>query len=203
MALTNYSDLTAAIASWTSRSDYTAVNFSNFTDLFEAWCNRNLRTRNMELTITLTPSNGSAPLPLDFQQWRRVTWTGQTRQELQYVHPSILQAYYPYSSGTNGTPQVFTIEGNSLEIRPLDTTDLEMDYWQAIPSLEVNSTNWLMTAHPDIYLAGALTETFAFNRDWDNAGMWKARRDSLGEEINKNDRSTHGPSAIRVFGLTP
>lgn len=203
MALANYSDLTTAIASWTSRSDYTAANFSDFTTLFEAWVNRKIRTRNMELTATLTPVSGSVALPTDFQQWRRLTWTGSTRQELEYVHPSMLQAYYPASTGTAGTPQVFTIEGGNILIRPLSTTDLELDYWQAIPTLVSNSTNWLMTAHPDIYLAGVLTETFVFNRDMDNAGLWKARRDSLGDEINKNDQGTRGPAQIRIFGQTP
>jgi len=73
MSLTNYSDLGTAIASWTKRGDLTSTNYSDFTTLFEAYANRKLRTYNQETSRTLTPSNGSASLPSDYLQWRRVT----------------------------------------------------------------------------------------------------------------------------------
>lgn len=200
MSLTNYADLTAAVSSWTARSDYSAANYSDFTSLFEAFANRRLRTRSMETSTTLTPSSGSATLPTDYLAWRRVTWTGSTRVELEYVHPSILQAYYP--STPSDTPSMFTIEGTTLKVRPVDATGLEFDYFQKIPTLVSISTNWLMTAWPDLYLAGALTEAYLFNKDVENALVWKTRRDELAEEIRRLDFGSKG-GTVRVMAQTP
>lgn len=201
MSLTNYSDLGTAIASWTKRSDLTATNYSDFTTLFEAYANRKLRTLNQETSTTLTPSSGSVSLPSDYLQWRRVTWTGSTRVDLEYMHPSILQAYYPTSP--SATPQNFTIEGNTLKVRPIDATGLEFDYWQKIPTLVTGSTNWLMTNWPDCYLAGVLTEAYKFTKDPDNMALWMASRDQLIEDVNKSDNKTGAPGAIHVMGYCP
>lgn len=201
MSLTNYADLSTAIASWTKRSDLTSTNYSDFTTLFEAHANRKLRALNQETSTNLTPSSGSVSLPSDYLQWRRVTWTGSTRRELEYVHPSILQAYYPTAPST--TPALFTIEGNTLKVRPISDTALEFDYWQKIPTLVTNSTNWLMTNWPDVYLAGTLTEAFKFTKDPDNMALWMASRDQIIQDINDSDNKTGAPGAIRVMGYTP
>lgn len=201
MSLSTYSDLSGAVSSWTARGDYTAAQISNFVALFEAWANRNIRVRQMETSATLTPSGGSATLPTDYLQWRSVNWGGATPIEMEYVSPSILRGYYPLVDGF--IPSLFTIEGGSIKTQSTDTTNLTLEYWQKIPSLETNSTNWLMSAHPDLYLWGTLMEAYLFNQDQDNAIVWKQRRDSLADEIKNLDKSSIGPGAIRVFGQTP
>lgn len=201
MSLSTYSDLSGAVSSWTARGDYMAGNISNFVALFEAWANRVLRVRLMETSTSLSPSSGIASLPSDYLQWRRVTWAGTPSRELEYVHPSILRAYY--GEVTDFTPTLFSIEGSSLETRSSDATSITLEYWQKVPSLETNSTNWLMSAHPDLYLYGSLVEAYLFNQDQENAIVWKQRRDSLADEIRLLDRATIGPGAIRVFGQTP
>src|SRR6266403_929501 len=103
MAITSYSELQAAIGNWLDHS------------LFTACANRRLRVREQEASTPLTPSSGAATLPADYLMWRRVTWTGSTRVELQYVHPSYLQAAYP--SSPTDVPRIFTIEGSKLKVR--------------------------------------------------------------------------------------
>lgn len=201
MSLSTYSDLSSAVSSWTARGDYTAANISNFVALFEAWANRVLRVRQMETSTTLTPSSGAANLPSDYLQWRRVKWTGDPNIEMEYVHPSILNGYYPVADSF--APSLFTIEGGSIKTQSTDANDLTLEYWQKVPSLETNSTNWLMSAHPDLYLYGTLLEAYLFNQDQDNAIVWKQRREGLAEEIKLLDKSSIGPGAIRVFGQTP
>jgi hypothetical protein len=150
---------------------------------------------------TVTAQSGFATLPSDYLAWRRVTWAGSTRTELGYVHPSYLQAAYP--SQPADVPRIFTIEGSTLKVMPLSGTPLEFDYYQAIPSLVSASTNWLMTAHPDLYLFGSMCEAEAFGVNDERMPMWKARRDEIFEEIIMRDRQTRGPSYVRVFGATP
>jgi hypothetical protein len=164
---------------------------------------------------TASAQAGFATLPSDYLTWRRVTCTangtvpsfgnsvgtGTVRTELGYVHPSYFQMAYP--SQPADVPRIFTIEGSTLKVMPLSGAPLEFDYYQAIPSLVTNSTNWLMSGHPDLYLFGTMCEAEAFGVNDERMPMWKARRDEIFEEIIMRDRQTRGPSYVRVFGATP
>lgn len=199
MAISTYAELKTAIANWLARDDLTAY-LDDFVTLFEAAANRRLgkaRIRQMETSTTLTPSAGSATLPTDYLDWRRVTWAGSPKSELDYVHPSYLQAFNP--SDESDTPQIFTIEGSTLKIAKLSTTSLTFDYFQKISALS-GTVNWLFTAHPDLYLFGSLCEAEAFNKDAEKATLWKLRRDEAFDEIEKLSRQSRGAGAVRVTG---
>jgi hypothetical protein len=201
MSIATYTDLQAALGNYLDHSLF-AARYPDFIQIFEATANRRLRTRAMEVTATLTPAaDGTVALPSDYLAWRRVTWTGQTRRELSYTHPTWFSGAYPTRPAD--VPAIFTIEGGTLKVLPLDSTALEFDYFQLIPALASNSTNWLLTAHPDLYLFGSLTEAEMFGVNDERAPLWKARRDEIFDEILKLDSKTRGPSAVRVFGPTP
>jgi hypothetical protein len=201
MAITTYAELKTAVENWLDHTLFTA-RVPEFIALFEACANRRLRARQMETSTNLTPSDGSVALPADYLAWRRVTWTGSTRVDLEYVHPSYLQAAYPTSPAD--VPRIFTIEGSTLKVRPLDTTPLEFDYYQKIPALSDSATtNWLLSAHPDLYLFGSLVEAEMFGVNDERAPIWKARRDEIFDEIEKLSNKTRGAGAIRVMGATP
>ena len=201
MAITTFSELQAAVGNWLDHGLF-AARIPEFIALFEASANRRLRVREQEASATLTPSAGAAALPADYLAWRRVTWTGSPRVELQYVHPSYLQAAYP--STPSARPRVFTIEGSVLKIRPLDGTALEFDYFQKIPALSDGAaSNWLLAAHPELYLFGALVEAEMFGVNDERAPLWKARRDEIFDEIEKLSNRTRGAGAIRVLAVTP
>jgi hypothetical protein len=201
MAITTYSELQAAVGNWLDHSLF-AARIPEFIALFEAAANRRLRVREQEAATALTPSSGAAALPADYLAWRRVTWTGSPRVELQYVHPSYLQAAYP--STPSARPRVFSIEGSVLKIRPVDATALEFDYFQKIPALSAGAaTNWLLAAHPDLYLFGALVEAEMFGVNDERAPLWKARRDEIFDEIEKLSNKTRGAGAMRVMAATP
>jgi hypothetical protein len=201
MAITTYSELQAAVGNWLDHGLF-AARIPEFIALFEAAANRRLRVREQEAATALTPSSGAAALPADYLAWRRVTWTGSPRVELQYVHPSYLQAAYP--STPSARPRVFSIEGSVLKIRPVDATALEFDYFQKIPALSAGAaTNWLLAAHPDLYLFGALVEAEMFGVNDERAPLWKARRDEIFDEIEKLSNKTRGAGAMRVMAATP
>src|SRR5215831_11445401 len=202
MSITTYAELQTAIGNWLDHSLFTA-RIPEFIALFEACANRRLRVRQQEATTSLTPdANGSATLPTDYLALRRVTWTRAPRVELQYVHPSYLQAAYP--SSPTDVPRIFTIEGATLKIRPLDGTPLELDYFQKVPALsDGNSSNWLLAAHPDVYLFGSLVEAEMFGVNDERAPAWKARRDEIFDQIERLTNKTRGAGAMRVMGVTP
>jgi hypothetical protein len=204
MPISTYTDLQSAVASWLARDDL-AANIADFIMLFEAAANRRLRVRAQEASVALSPASGVAALPADYLAWRRVTWPGAggiAARELEYVHPSYLRARYPTVPA--GAPALFTIEGGSLIVRPVDDTPLDFDYFQKIPALAAaNPTNWLLAAWPDLYLFGALAEAHGFVKDADSLALWGARRNELFDEIERLDAKTRGPGAIRIIGATP
>lgn len=197
MAITTYAELQTAVANYMHRSDLTS-RIPEFIALFEAYANRKLRVRQMETSTDLTPADGEVALPADYLAWRRATWAGDTRVELEYVHPSWLQAAYPTTPA--GTPAHFTVEGSTLKVRPTSATTIEFDYYQKIPALS-GTVNWLFSANPDIYLAGTLMEGFGYAQDLEAAMAWGARRDGMIAELEALDIATKG-GAIRPIGMT-
>jgi hypothetical protein len=198
MAITTYSELQSAVENWLSHTLFTA-RVPEFIALFEATANRKLRVRQQEAVATLTPSAGAVSLPADYLDWRRLTFTGSPRVELDYVEPSWLQAAYPTIPA--GIPTVFTIEGATLTIAPVSDTPLELLYFQKIAALsDTNPTNWLIAAHPDLYLFGAMVEAEMFGVNDERMPLWKSRRDEIFDEIRELSKTTRGPGAIRVMG---
>src|SRR5262245_58859172 len=200
MSLSTYADLLRAVSNYLGgRTDLNSF-IPDFVTVFEAAANRRLRVRRLETSTTLTPSSGVATLPTDFLIWRRVTWTGSSRRELEYVHPSWLQANYPSNSA--GTPSVFTIEGNSIKLAPTSDTSLELDYYQRIPTLS-SSVNWLYSFHPDCYLFGTLAEAGDFTTATNSTQKWILRRDAIFLEIETLDKRAQGVGGIKVLSPTP
>jgi hypothetical protein len=144
---------------------------------------------------------GNVPLPADYLAWRQVTWLGNPLRELGYVHPSVMASRYP--NLPIDLPSEFTIEGATLRVMPQDATALKFLYYQLIPSLQANSTNWLMSAYPDLYLFGALTEAQAYAVNADTAALWKSRRDELLDEVERLSNKSRGAGAVRVLSPTP
>src|SRR5215467_7303089 len=188
MTIADFSDLQSAIGNWLARSDLGA-NIPDFITIFEAVAN-------------LTPMSGVAALPDDYLAWRRVTWTGATSRELEYVHPSYLHALYPTAPA--GLPRLFTVEGGTLTVAPRDDSALAFAYFRKIPALSnANPANWLLAVYPDLYLFGALAEAQGFIKDADSLALWAGRRNELFDEIERLDAKTRGPAGIRVMGATP
>ena len=100
---------------------------------------------------------------------------------------------------------LFRSQGGNILVRPYDDSAnaLSFDYYQKIPGLAANSTNWLMTAWPDLYLAGTLVEAYGYVKDYDQVNFWGARRQGLFGEIQAADALNRGPSVVKNLGPTP
>lgn len=207
--LTSYSDLEDAIAAWIGQTNYSSAradvqaNIPIWIALFEATANRRLRVRQMEATTTLTTASGSVALPSDYLDYRRLTWKGEYNQTLRLVSPDALQALFIDDTSTDD-PECFTIEGGNILIRPIDDTAniYEFVYIQKISAL-ADGSNWLFTAHPDLYLRGSLIEAAAYGVDNDQIPLWKAWRDEVFDEINMLGARSRGPGVVQVTGATP
>lgn len=206
MSLASYADLQTQIANWIARDDLTAY-IPDFITLFECAAARKLKVRPQQTVVTLPTTNGIGTLPSDYLGYDRVTWNGSPNQNLDYVAPSLWAAeWIPNTDGTaiKGIPSIFTIEGSSIKIKPVDDTGLVFGYFQKTPAVS-GSLNWLYTNHPDAYLFGTLCEANAFNKGkaFQDAALWMQRRDQIFQEIFALDFNERRGMQVRVFGYTP
>jgi hypothetical protein len=74
-----------------------------------------------------------------------------------------------------GKPQYYTVVGSQLEFIPTPDTQYEgeLTYYAKIPALsDSNTSNWLLTYAPDLYLYGALIEAEPYLKNDERVGLW-------------------------------
>jgi len=201
MPITDYASLQASIGNWLHRGDLTSV-IPDFIMLFEQEANRRLRVRQQIIGVTLTVTNSQATLPTDYLVWRNVVWNPASTPyaTLEYVTPTARSASDAGVSG--GTPKRFTISGANVIVSPPADGQIAFSYYAEIPPLSVSATtNWLLTAHPDVYLFGSLAESQGYAKNPDEMAGWMARRDVILEEIITLDNKSKGVGPIKLIGI--
>ena len=204
MALDNYTDLTTAVANWLDRTDLTS-RIPEFIQLAEAKFNRNLRTKEMESNssgLTMTAQDSTYDFPTGALMITKFKLTSDEVYELDQLSKELLVRKFPHN--TAARPKAFAVDGNQLIVAPQPDSDYsyELSYYSAIPSLEDNSTNWMMTRYPDAYLYGALLEAAPYLKDRDEIAVWQIKFDVVMEEIksaDKRDRWDGGSLSVRTI----
>jgi hypothetical protein len=161
MAITNYTELQAAVASWAHR-DVTEI--VDFITLAEVRINALLDSRlaETEATLTATISSRYIALPTDFNSVYNL-WltTYQPIREIRYELPELM-----VTTTSEGQPQLFTIDGANIAFeRPADIAYTFTLRYQNGYNIAATSTNNILSNYPDAYLFGALVESCLFSRD--------------------------------------
>lgn len=204
MAIASYSDLKSSIQSWMyDRSDLAAVT-GDFITLCEGDINRVLRAREQLTVTTLTlDSNSQASLPSDYLEYRSVVAQTTPRVVLDPVSPGYRDDVYPFRSSSY--PKVFTIDGAKLMVLPATTSSIELEYFASVPALsESNTTNWLLTKFPNIYLYGSLKHAAVFigddNRMKNFGSLFNGLLDAL---VKAEAAGLWAGGVAKVRGATP
>lgn len=200
MAITSYAELQTAMTNWLDRSDLSS-RLPEFIVLFEAKINRKLRVRQQITTATLTVTAGSATLPTDYLEKKRLTWMGSQTRELDYVTPTFLSEVNQDS--VSASPLYYTIEGSTIKVAPLDNTSLELLYAQKLPPLATTDPNWLLTSHPDGYLFGSLAMSATFTEDAQAGAAFGGLAQEILGELWGLDFQMRGTATMRTEGPTP
>lgn len=165
MAISSFSELKTAVANWINRDDLTD-RIPEFIALAEGMFNRRLRHPRMENSATAVLSGETLAFPTDFLSLRSMFIDGNPDTELDFVPYSSLRTLYPTTA--TGIPQVYTEADGAFYFAPVPSGDytVHMVYWQQIPALsDSQTTNWLLTAHPDLYLYASLIHAAKYIRD--------------------------------------
>lgn len=166
MAITNYSELQSAVATWLDRTDLADV-MPDFIALGENYINYGggagepLRVREMQKDISLPVENGVVVLPHDFLSLISISKDA-SEQTLSY-----------------------RIIGEDLRINDWSGGDVNLIYYARIAALsDANPTNWLLQKHPDIYLRASQMMAAEFIKDMAQAVLMGQVVDRFIEQFN-------------------
>lgn len=197
MAIDSYAALQTAIADFLDRDDLTS-HIVDFISLAEARFNRVIRAPDMLTRDDAFAVDGQyETLPSGFIEASRFVLLTSPVRPLTYVSPQELsEVRHAYSSA--GKPMYYSVVGGSFEFlpTPADSYTASLLYFARLTPV-ATSFNWLATAHPDIYLFGALCEAEPYIRNDERIIVWQSRLDrALAELTVMNDRK-RVPGAAR------
>jgi hypothetical protein len=189
MALSTYAELKASVADWLNRSDLTSA-ITDFVSLAEAQMERTLRTRQMIVRANATISDEYSALPDDYLEAKSFKLTG-TNPISPLVFQSInalddLQVTYTSS----GQPKYFCVIGGQIRVLPVPDTSYvsELIYYAKLSKLSTsNTTNWLLTLSPDVYLYGSLLQAAPYLQDDARIQIWAGLYQSGIDALNLAD----------------
>ena len=194
MAISNYSELKTAIASWLDRTDLTDI-IPDFIALAETRHKRDFKIRRMETRVTTNTIDGSEfyTLPDDYVAMRNIKLNTDPKTPLEFLTPEIMDRLNAGSS--KGTPKAYTIKGNNIELRPIPdgVYQVEVSYYKHFTALsDSNTTNDMLTHHPDVYLYGALVEAEPYLQNDKRIQVWSGYYDRAKQDIiTSNERDSH------------
>ena len=200
MSITTYAELQSSIADWLLRDDLTSV-IPTFISLAEAKFNRRIRDYRMVKRATAEVDTAYFAIPSDWQENIRFQLNTSPITTLEYVTPDqAAEEKRLYNS--SGRPAFFTMIGDEFQIVPApdSTYDAELTYYSKIPALSAsNTSNWLLTKAPDIYLYGALMEAAPYLDDDARIQVWGGLLEQSMNALQiESDRAETGSSSIRM-----
>ncbi len=194
--ITNYSTLQSAIADYLNRADLTS-QIQTFIQFVEADLNTRLRCREMIVRATATSDQEYVQLPADWVE----------AINLQIVDGASPLRYVTLDEGdiinkaqVLTQVSVYSLMNGAIELipAPSDNIEIEMVYYGKIPALtDVNTTNWLLTKAPDVYLYGALVHAAPFLMDDQRIPVFGNIYLKRVEELNQeSQKSLHSGSPL-------
>ena len=212
MALTTFADLKASIVSWSKRNDISNM-VDDFIVLAEAEMYNNqpgpIRIRAMEARATASVSTSSRflELPTDFLQMRRLKLnspfgTSSYDTDIEYYSPEQMPL-----CGLVNVPRFFTVTTQlEFDSTPDQAYTIEMQYLKKLTALsDSNTTNYILTNYPTIYLYGTLWALFQYSMEQDVAEYYYSEFIKSIQGANATDQAGRYGSApvVRIEGYTP
>lgn len=173
MAISTYAELKTAVTNWMARSDLSG-DAADFITLAEARLNRQIPAVETDVTLTgtlnsrrISVSANSVVSPLALFL---VETTGEEDELTQKADGT-----FPYNA-TSGRPTFWAMDGANIDFDcPLDAAyTFRFRIRQRFALSDSATTNWLLTNHPDIYLAATIVWSGAFVRDSEVMALFKS-----------------------------
>lgn len=201
-AITDYATLTTEIGAQMKRT-YTAADTDGFIGLsegdFRLYFGPNFAKDTANTSLAFT--SGSAALPAGFIRpiaLLHLTYGLLTERDIGAVREERL-----YTTGAG--PRIFAVTGSTIEVAPSYDGNLSLDYEGSLAGLSAgNTTNWLITNAPQVYLKMCLSYANARLKSFDQASL--LRQAALQDLSDLGIQSTVAQlsrASVRIPGPTP
>jgi len=180
-----YSELKTNIANYLNRSDLTS-EIDIFIDNTEAELNRRLRVADQVKRATATAENQYLALPNDWLEAINIEITSNDFRPLMQMSIESLDVYRKANNNVTGQPIYYALVDNTMELAPTPDAEytLQLTYFSKIDALsDSNTTNFVLTSHPDIYLYGSLKHASVFLMEDERAPLFNAQFEKSLEEL--------------------
>ncbi len=206
--ITDYTSLKAAVVDIYNRVGDTDFEGSqdSFINNFEKSANRKILSRFGEMTTTLTTdADGLVSLPTDFIAVRNKNIiNGNLLTSLQTIPQGAIAQVFPITTG--GDPYYLSISGSQISANPPAIRDITFDYYAKFVGLSsLNTTNWLVTQHPDYYEAGVMRVAAIYLDDTNGIAKWSGLKTEREDELLAlfSIEQTFDGSSLIMSGATP
>ena len=194
MAITTFSELKTAVANWLDRSDLTD-RIPEFIALAEARHRRDFKIRRMETRVTANTIADTEfyTLPDNYVAMRNIQLNTDPKTALEYLTPEQMDRVR--GGSTTGKPKAYSIIGNTFQLRPIPESvyEIEMLYYKYFTGLsDSNTTNDMLTYHPDAYLYAVLLEAEPYLQNDKRVQLWVGAYELAKKGIiDSNERDRH------------
>lgn len=179
---TTYAELQTEVAHWLNRTDLN-TDIPTFIDFAENRINRTsgISRQETESTITMTINQDNTDVPAGFEEDISMRYTGENFIPLTKVNIGDLDKYKDIKNQSR--PYYYAVsEGKFFwNIKPDQAYQVIVRYskkWD----LATDTTNWLLTNYPDVYLYGALSEAGVFIDDTKTA-TWQSKFETALKQV--------------------
>ena len=208
MAITNYTNLQTAIADFLNRDDLTSV-IPTFIQLAEAQMQREIRHWKMETRASGQQSAGDQymQIPTDWLETIRLHLTGNgTSAVTMTSRAAMADIRAKNEDASTVAPYLYCHADSQFELYPTpsEDTDFELLYYQKIPDLASNTTNWLLSDAPDVYLYGSLLHSAPYLAEDARVAVWAQMYSAAVQNVNsasEQARYSGSGMTLKVRGL--
>lgn len=212
----DYTWLTTQIASFLNRADVYG-SIPDFIGLAEIQIRRRLAQAGIQGGVTRAtttinaefetpPTDFGGPIAMTIQDPVTLKWLA-----LEPDTPTGIATIKGDREATSAIPDRFAVVGGSFQFSPTpdQAYTVDLQYWANLTALSTsNTTNWALTAYPDVYLYGALCHAAPYVRDLGDQNVpapisqWRAMFETACQEIIDAERRKRGPMFTPSFRAT-
>lgn len=183
MPINTLATLTAAVQSWSTRTDADTIGkIPDFVTLAETRMGADIGGHLLEQTVEVPIADAVAEIPANVLEVRALRIVGATHPDVEVTSRERIQHLRANFYRPERALACFV--GQTIELFPDETGTLEIVAKCAVPPLTAESVNWILTRFPSAYLFGALLELALYLEDDAAATRWGIRYAEAIAQIN-------------------
>jgi hypothetical protein len=206
LAINTVSAIRLAVGSFLNRGDLTAL-IPDFIELAQARFNRELRVPQMLVRSDLaTIDSRYEDVPSGYLETVRYSLLTTPQVQLEYLSPEEMD-WQREGYAASDTPRYFTVVANTtggtaFEFLPSPSEAVAATHLY-YTALDLTTTNWLLTSHPDVVLYGALCEAEPYVMNDERLPLWQMKLDRAMASLKTSGQRREVPGTpkarIRAF----